>query len=344
MIDSNLPGEGTASESALSFNDGADAIENFLDDSGDLKAPNPVEKVEAIEAEQDDADEADVPDDADAQEDEEAEEPDGSEEPVKGGRFAPDTAKVTLEDGTVITVAELKRNNLFQRDYTRKTTELKTEKEAVEQHKSEIGKIAQALAQQRDFVFQAAQKFLPKAPDRAMLDPSSQSYDPIGFTQLKAEYDEQMQVLNQLNYQQQSERGRLTEEQKEAANQLRAEEARKLGEAVPEFLDRKVYAQFWTDAVVTMAEEYGFSEAEIHETVDHRFYKAMRDLVKYHKARKQAPKVKQEVEAKPRVMPGGRRMDPKAKTSREAQQRGDQLRKTGSFDAGVAALMDLKDL
>jgi hypothetical protein len=34
-------------------------------------------------------------------------------------------------------------------------------------------------------------------------------------------------------------------------------------------------------------------------------------------------------------------MDPKAKTSREAQQRAENLRKSGSFDAGVASLMDL---
>src|SRR5688500_16103369 len=94
-------------------------ISNLLDDP----TPDPVE---------DEPDEAAAPPEDDdplglGAEDVDAdtpEEPDGSEEPeIKGGRFAPDTAKVTLEDGTVITVAELKRNNLFQRDYTRKRQE-----------------------------------------------------------------------------------------------------------------------------------------------------------------------------------------------------------------------------
>jgi hypothetical protein len=34
-------------------------------------------------------------------------------------------------------------------------------------------------------------------------------------------------------------------------------------------------------------------------------------------------------------------MDPKAKSSRENQVRSEQLRKTGDFNAGVRALMDL---
>jgi hypothetical protein len=342
MPASDLPVEGTAEDSALSFNDGADAIENLLDDSGE---PKPVKKVEAKEeAEQpEETDEVEADDDADAPEDEEAtEEPDGSE-PLKGGRFAPDTAKVTLEDGTVITVAELKRNNLFQRDYTRKTTELKQERDTFSQYQEQMGKVAQSLAQQRDFVLSVAQRFVPKAPDRGMLDPASPSFDPIAYTQQKADYDEHMQVLNQLNYQQQAERGRMTEEQKIEANQRKAQEWERLSTAVPEFKDSKVYTKFWNDAVETMA-AYGFAEQELSETIDHRMYLAMRDLVQFRRARQQAPKVKQEIENKPRIMPGGRRMDPKAKTTREAQQRSEALRKSGTFDAGIASLMDLKDL
>lgn len=340
MPASDLP-SGTAEDSALSFNDGADAIANLLDDSGDPKLVKQVEAKEEAETPEE-TDEVEAVD-ADAPEDEEAEEPDGSE-PLKGGRFAPDTAKVTLEDGTVITVAELKRNNLFQRDYTRKTTELKQEKETFSEYQTQMGQLAQSLAQQRDFLFQAAQRVIPKAPERAMLDPASQSFDPIGYTQQKAEYDEQMQMLNQLNYQQQAERGRMTEEQKVAANKQRAEEWSRLSEAVPEFKDRKTYERFWGDAVETMAAKYGFSEQEVSDTIDHRFYIAMRDLVDYHRIKKLAPKVRQEIEAKPRIIPGARRMDPKGKISREAAQRSDQLRKNGTFDAGIAALMDLPDL
>jgi uncharacterized protein YigE (DUF2233 family) len=65
-----------------------------------------------------------------------------------------------------------------------------------------------------------------------------------------------------------------------------------------------------------------------------------RDLAAYRRARKNLPAVKQAVQSKP-VLTGKKRMDPKAKSSRESQARGEHLRKTGDFDAGVSALMDL---
>ena len=62
-----------------------------------------------------------------------AETGDESEEPeIKGGRFAPDSAKVTLDDGSVTTIAELKRGSLFQRDYTQKTQALAEERKSFE--------------------------------------------------------------------------------------------------------------------------------------------------------------------------------------------------------------------
>jgi hypothetical protein len=326
MPASDLPVEGTADDSALSFNDGVDAISNLIEDPE-------TELQDAVEAkDQADAGSEDETDDA-TQED--ADDQDGSE-PVKGGRFAPDSAKVTLDDGSVITIAELKRNNLFQRDYTRKTTELKTEKESYVQQKSELDQHAQSLAQQRDFILSAAQKFIPQPPSRELLNS-----DPLAFMQAKADYEERMQVFNQLAYQQQATTRQQSEQHTEATNQLRQEESRRLLEAIPEFKDRNVYQNFWNEAVDVMASKYGFTKTEIEETLDHRFYVAMRDLVRLNKALKQAPKVKQEVEKKPQMISGSRRMDPKAKTSRDAQNRTENLRKSGSFDAGIAALMDL---
>ncbi len=84
--------------------------------------------------------------------------------------------------------------------------------------------------------------------------------------------------------------------------------------------------------------EFGYTPDELQEADDHRQYRVMRELVKYRKAQKLVPKVKQELAAKPKMMAGGKRMDPKGKTSRETEARREQLRKTGSFDAGVELL------
>lgn len=329
MPESNLP-SGTAEDSTLSFDDGVDAIENLIIDP---ETPDLEKTVEASDdAEQPEGEDGEVETDENA---EQQEEPDGPEV-GSGGKFVSNDAKVTLNDGTVTTVEALKRGFMSQQSFTRSTQEVAAQRKELDGHKSQLGNIAQSLAQARDFLLSVKERTLPKAPDRELMQS-----DPFGYMQAKAAYDEEMQVVNQLQYQRQSEAARLKAEQEEAANQRAADEAAKLFEAIPEFRDRKVYEAFWTEATET-AEHYGYSPTEFAElATDHRIYKAMRDLVKYRKALKAAPKVKQEIQAKPKMIQGGKRMDPKAKTSREAQGRSEALRKSGDFDAGVRALMDL---
>ncbi len=108
---------------------------------------------------------------------------------------------------------------------------------------------------------------------------------------------------------------------------------------MPELKKPEVYKKFWADAVDTMA-EYGISTEEMDAANDHRYYRIFRDLAAYRRARKNLPAVKEAVQSKP-VLTGKKRMDPKEKTSREHQARSEKLRNTGSFDAGVHALMDL---
>lgn len=127
-----------------------------------------------------------------------------------------------------------------------------------------------------------------------------------------------------------------------SVQERRQQEAARLVEAIPEFRDQKVYGQFWGDAQQVMQEHYGYSPEELESiATDHRVYLVMRDLLELRKLKKLAPKVREDVKAKPKMLSQTRRMDPKSKTSREAQARREQLRKTGTLEAGIAALMDL---
>ena len=334
MSDTNLP-EGTGGDEALTFDSGADAISDLLaDPETDLEEQDQGPEAEAET--EDEGEEPETEENAEADDEEgdvEAEEPDESGD-IKGGRFAPDSAKVTLDDGTVTTIAELKRNNLFQRDYTRKTQELSEERRTFEENKRQADEYARQIAAQRDFLLQASQRFLPQPPDRSMMDS-----DPIGYMQAQAEYQEKMGIAQQLYQASQAEQARMQEQQQKQQTEIRQREAERLFEAMPELKNRETYARFWNDAVETM-NEYGFTQAELDEATDHRFYKVFRDLMKYRKARTAAPKVREQVQKKP-VMQPQKRMDPKAKTSRERQAKAERLRQTGDFQAGVAALMDL---
>jgi hypothetical protein len=330
MDGATSPATGTAHDTA-SFDKGVDDIAALL---GDPDTPDLPEETEAPAEAGPDQDIETGPD-AEATAEDTAED-DGPEEIAAGGKFVSRDAKVRLDDGTVISVGDLARNNLFQRDYTRKTEELKAERESLKAKESQSGEIAQALSQQRDFLLSVAKHILPQPPDKAMLES-----DPIGYMQAKSAYDEQVGLLNQVYYQQQAENGRTQQETEASLNERKRVEAQKLFETMPELRDRKVYQQFWSESTELLQNEYGISPEEIEANPDHRYYKVMRDLVKLHKALKRAPKVKAEVQGKPKLLTSGARLDPKAKTSRDAQQRTEQLRKSGSMEAGIAALMDL---
>jgi hypothetical protein len=336
MSDTNLP-QGTGDGEALSVEDGVDAIADVLKDPVTDLSEEDQGQQDASEEAEPEGDEPAEEETEDAQEEEPEQEEDGPQDDA--GRFVADSGKVKLKDGSVISVQDLKRGYLSQASFTRGTQENARERETLTSQKAELEQHARTLQAERDFILRASQQFLPQPPDESLLDQRSTAYDPIRYMTEKAEYDKKVGALQQLQYTAQVEQTRTVQEQQRQQQQLREKEAQRLLEAMPELKKPGVYDKFWADAVDTMS-EYGFSQEELDRTMDHRVYKIFRDLSAYRRARKTLPTVKQTMQSKP-MLTGGKRMDPKAKTSREKQVRTEQLRKTGSFDAGVSALMDL---
>jgi hypothetical protein len=343
MSGTNLLDTGTGGDAALTVEAGADAITDLLKDPAtdlseeDQGQEEATEETEAGEEAQEAGEESEEA--TEESETEATEEEDGPES-YASGRFASDDAKVTLKDGTVISVQDLKRGYLSQASFTRGTQENAKEREILASRKAEVEQTAQALQQQRDFLLQVSQQFMPQAPDEALLDQNSASYDPIRYMAQKADYDKRIGSLTELQKAARAEQERIAQEQQRQMKEHRDKEAQKLFESMPELKKPEVAKKFWAEAVETMA-EYGFSQEEVDAAADHRIYKVFRDLSAYRRARsKVAPTVKETLKSKP-VMTGKKRMAPQEQSSREKQARQEQLRKTGSFDAGVSALMDL---
>jgi hypothetical protein len=335
MSEINLP-QGTGSDEALSVDSGADAILDLL--------PNPETDLQEDQGQQEATEETEVEGEPETEEATEEETEEETEEGKDGpgyesGKFAADTANVRLKDGSVISVQDLKRGYLSQSSFTRGTQENARERETLASQKSEVEQYARALQSQRDFILQVSQQFLPNPPEESLLDANSPGYDPLRYMALKADYDKRVGQLSQLQNASQADVARAQQEQQRQQKDLHDREAKLLLDAMPELKKPEVYSKFWAESVDTMG-EYGFSAEEMNGALDHRLYRVYRDLAAYRRARKNLPAVKQAVQSKP-VMTGKKRMDPKAKTSREQQARGEQLRTTGDFDAGVRSLMDL---
>ena len=328
------PAPAAGNDEALSVDSGADAILDLLPDPETDLQEDQGEATEEAEAE------GEEPEAEEAEEatEETEEETDGPQE-YDSGKFAADTAKTVLKDGTTISVQELKRGYLAQAAFTRGTQENAREREALTSQRAEIEQYARSLQEQRDFLLQVSQQFLPTPPDDSLLDASSPSYDPLRYMSLKADYDRRTGQLTQLQGITKAEQARMKQEQERQQKEVRDREAKLLLENMPELKKPEVYRKFWTESVETMG-EYGFSEEEMNSSPDHRLYRVFRDLAAYRRARKNLPAVKQSVQSKP-VLTGKKRMDPKDKSSREYQARSEQLRRTGDFDAGVRSLMDL---
>lgn len=338
MSDTN-PAQAAGSDEALTEQGGADAILDLLPDpETDLQEDQGQDKGEPKQ-ESEEKSEDDLLAEAVANEDEAEKDEDGQQDGYQSGKFAADTANVRLKDGTVISVQDLKRGYLSQASFTRGTQENAKEREALASQKAEFESHAQALKQQRDFLIQASQQFLPQPPDQSLVDQSSPNFDPLRYMRDKADYEAKVQALQQLHQMSQADQARVAQQQQGQTQEKRKQEAGKLLEIMPELGKPDVYQNFWAEAVDVMA-DYGFSEEEMNNTIDHRVYKLYRDLAKYKRARNWKPAAKDTLQSKP-VLTGKKRMDPTEKVSREKQQRHEQLRKTGSFDAGVSALMDL---
>lgn len=338
----SAPGSPAADDSALSFKQGVEDITSLLDGPDN---PAPEEEDQDQEANVDGGPEDETgPDETEASADDTADDEEEDGPGYTKGKFASDDAKVTLKDGTALSVAELKRGFLAQRDYSRQTQEVKAERDAVQADRARMNEIAKALVAQRDFLLQVQAEDAPKPPDESMLDPNSPNFDVVGYMGEKAKFEKKSEKWQRLQYDRQVEAQRLSQESEDAEKAERAAEQKLLFDKVPEFRDRKVYAKFLADANDVMTNIYGFNLDELAGTKDHRMYRAIRDLVKLHKATKAAPAVKEQLQGKPPLMKGGKRMDPKSKFSREAQQRTERLAKTGSREAGIAALMDIPDL
>jgi hypothetical protein len=335
MSDTN-PSQEAGNDGPLSFDDGVDALTDVLKDpETDLKEEDQAQE-EATEEDEAEGEEPEAEETEEAAD--ETEEEDGPEE-VTGGKFAADTANVRLKDGTVISVQELKRGFLAQQSFTRGTQENAKERETLAAKQAEVEQHARSLQEQRDFILQVAQQYVPQPPDRSLLDRNSPNFDPISYAAMKAEYDDRVDALNKLHHGSKAEQEKAAKEQERKNLEMRAAEAERLVKAIPDLAKPEAQKKFWAESTETMA-KYGYSAEEMAETYDHRAYLVMRDLNAYQKALKRIPAVKEDIQKKP-VLQGKRRMDPKEKTSRDRQARHEQLRKTGSFESGVGALMDL---
>lgn len=337
MADDNLSADAgpvTDDSAPLSLDSAAAGLTDILKDD---PATDPAPENEDTEQAAPEGEEPEVAEDVENQEP--AEEADGPQGDYEGGRFAADNAKVRLDDSTVISVAELKRNNLFQRDYTKKTTEHAERVKAFEAREAEVGQFAQSLEQFRDYIAGYAEQYLPKQPEPFRGDPAA---DPVGYMQWQHannQWAQHVQAYEAVQQQKQQDTQRRNAETQKAEQERLGREREALLKAWPVLKDPAKGKQAWDGLVSGATQRYGISAEEVNGTSDHRFIQVLRDALEYRRIKEAAPKVQTEVRRP--AMQDGRRPAQPARDQAQKQVQSERFRQTGSLDDAAALLRNL---
>lgn len=335
MTDTTSP-SGTVDASPLNFHDGVSAIENLLapDPETDLgpedEAKGAVETKPTEAAKEAEDDELDIALD------------DEQEEVDEAAQVAPaavtDDTLVELQDGQKISIAELKRNNLFQRDYSRKTEELARESEKREaEYRERVAKAEEEIRARADLVFRLSNQIIPQKPTLELLQT-----DPMGYMEAKELYDQRVAELQALDAQTRQEQLKAEERQKQEYAAFVAEQRDLLLQKLPKFKDEAKRSAFKQEAVKIGAEHYGIKADEIDSLADARMIMVLHDAIQYRKAVAKSQQVKQDVTARPRLEQK-QRMNPQTVQKRDQAGRYEAARRTGSINDAAKLIETLID-
>ena len=281
------------------------------------------ETSEAVEEDQEVSDEIDndVVDEVEAEEgSEEVEDP--TEEPEAETEEAPQTFEV---DGQEVSLDELKLGYLRQSDYTRKT------QAAAEQRKA-------AEAQQQNYESTLQSLLAAAGADLSRFEGVNweglAAQDPAQYQQAKAIFEQAQSTYNLIRGQAEQ---HMTQMQERAQAELKQRAQESLGvlkSTIPNW-SNDLYYEIGDYA----QKELGVSSDEFNNIADHRSITAMWKAMQYDRAKTVTAQKK--VKASPQKTLSGSKADANKVNSGEKYRKArDKLRKTGSMDAAVQALLN----
>ena len=304
-----------------------------------------VTEPDALEAEAVEAD-AEMPEDAEEYSEEYAAEDEGgfeAEEDVDEVDDASfDILAATVEvDGEEITVEELKRGNLRQRDYTRKTQELAEARREMESEFGELERERAQYAQMLPALQERLQQPVEQEPDWDTLYDTDPTMAAKAERQWRKQQEQRTAQLEAV----QAERQRMAQLEQQRMEKMQAEyfeqQRNLLPEVIPEWRDSKVASKEAKDIREYLLTE-GFSEQDVNGLTNATLVKLARKAMLYEKGQTRATEAKQKPKTqKPKktLKAGSRGSQPRPKS--DQQQALQRARSTGRVADAAAAIKTL---
>jgi hypothetical protein len=315
------------------------------------KAPEPsdddtTEDEEPVEEIPEGDETEDEPGAEDQAEDGDTEDEDAEPTPAKG-KFAALDARVKMDDGTFVTVADLKKGSLLNADYTRKTQEVAEQRRSVENQSAAAKQRETQATQIAELATNLIRGVMPPEPDQRMAlstinGQPNPDYNPLKFQEDQINYGQWTKYITDLAAYQQSTQKALQVETAEQAKARADKEWESALEKLPRLKDPAKLSAFSSDAVKYGA-KFGYSKEEIANIgMDHRQLVVLDKAIKWDKlqAKKATPPVAPAA-PRPPVKTSGKRTTADERQGRDASDALNRLKSTGRMDDAVRAYLAL---
>ena len=242
-------------------------------------------------------------------------------------------------DGEEMTVEELKRGNLRQRDYTRKTQELAEMRRMVEAKDQELMQRDAQYAQMLPALQERIEASIEQEPDWDKLYDADPNMAARAERKWRQAHEERMAQLNAVRQERermaQVEQQRMLQYQEQYTEQQRA----MLPEIIPEWRDQKVAQREAGDLRKFLLNE-GFSEDDIGGLRNATLVKLARKAMLYDRGQTRATEAKVKPKSKAKTLKAGSRgSQPRPKSAQtQALQRAQQ---SGRIQDAAAAIKSL---
>ena len=252
-----------------------------------------------------------------------------------------DLLSATVEvDGEEITVEELKRGNLRQRDYTRKTQELAEARKQLEVNYEEIQRERAQYAQMLPALQERLQQPVEQEPDWDTLYDTDPTMAAKAERQWRKQQEERQAQLQAVEAERQRMMGLEQQRMEQMQAQYFEQQRELLPELIPEWRDNSVASKEAKDIRGFLLKE-GFSEQDVNGLTNATLVKLARKAMLYDQGHTRATEAKKKPKTQKAktLKAGSRGSQPRPKTGQ--QQALQRARSTGRVADAAAAIKTL---
>lgn len=249
----------------------------------------------------------------------------------------PPAPVVKLDDGTELTVDEVKKGYLRQADYTRKTQQVAEQRRAAE---AEVEAVRAERATYAERLTQVEAIIQQQAPPRP--DPALRQTDPAEYAAQQADYLAHEQRLATVQSERQRTEAQMAKDAQERHAQYLAAEREKLFEIFPEWATNREKAQADLNVLRATGLDYGFTEQELDSVGDHRAIRLLADAAELKRLKAERAKVQPKIAKAPVLQPGSTgQVAPKPAT--DARRALERLKKSGRVEDAAQAFAAFRE-